>query len=420
MAVAQQYTFEFEEKVENKEGSLPEGWKKVKVKEIAESIKYGYTESSSFEEIGPKFLRITDIQDFNVNWDKVPFCKISNLDKNKYLLKDGDLVFARTGATVGKSFLIKGSIPEAVFASYLIRVRFNEEVLDKFVFNFFQSKFYWDQIVEEQVGIGQPNVNGKKLGEIEIPLPPLSEQQAIVAKIEQLFSELDKGKQQLETALQQLKVYRQAVLKWAFEGKFTNAEVKEGELPEGWKWVKLGEVTQKKSKKALPVEFPEMKFIGMDCIKPNTLKPYFLYDFKDFKSSGNVFEKEEVLYGRMRPYLNKVYKADFKGVCSGEFIILKCSSDLNPNLLKYMLHSNDFVAFANSITSGDRPRISYEEIADYLIPIGPISDQNQIVQEIESRLSVCDKVEETITQSLKQAETLRQSILKKAFEGKLI
>ncbi|MDP2158979.1 MAG: restriction endonuclease subunit S, partial [Flavobacterium sp.] len=112
---------------------IPKDWKIVNLKSISESIQYGYTESSSKVENGPKFLRITDIQDNKVNWEDVPYCKIDEIIKSKYLLKEGDLVFARTGATVGKSFLIKGKIPEAVFASYLIRVRVNLEINEKYL-----------------------------------------------------------------------------------------------------------------------------------------------------------------------------------------------------------------------------------------------------------------------------------------------
>lgn len=219
--------------------NIPNHWQIAIVKNVAESIQYGFTESSSKKIVGPKFLRITDIQDNKVNWETVPTCKIGNDIKKKYLLKDGDLLFVRTGATVGKSFLIKGNIPDAVFASYLIRLRFPETAFDKFVYYFFQSSSYWRQISEGQVGIGQPNVNGTKLGQLKIPIPTLPEQRAIVSKIEELVSELDNGKQQLQTALQQLKVYRQSLLKWAFEGKLTNKNVKDGELPKGWKWVKI-------------------------------------------------------------------------------------------------------------------------------------------------------------------------------------
>ncbi len=204
-------------KVEN--GELPKGWKWVKVKEIADSIQYGYTESSSKETVGPKFLRITDIQDNSVNWKEVPYCKISSDIKHKYLLNDGDLVFARTGATVGKSFLIKGQIPEAIFASYLIRLRFNKTVLDKYVWSYFQSLHYWRQITDGQVGIGQPNVNGTKLGQLIFPLCSFEEQHRIVEEIESRLSVADKLEETITASLQQSETLRQSILKKAFEGR---------------------------------------------------------------------------------------------------------------------------------------------------------------------------------------------------------
>ena len=108
--------------------NISHSWGKKTVKNSAVSIQYGYTESAIRKQIGPKFLRITDIQNNSVKWLDVPFVKIDDKTKKKYLLKEGDLVFARTGATVGKSFLIKGKIPESVYASYLIRVRFPKDI----------------------------------------------------------------------------------------------------------------------------------------------------------------------------------------------------------------------------------------------------------------------------------------------------
>ncbi len=276
------------------------------------------------------------------------------------------------------------------------------------------------KIIKESKGTTVLGTTLNILNDIHIPIPPLPEQQRIVSRIEELLSDLENGKQQLLTAQQQLKVYRQSLLKAAFEGKLTNKEVKEGELPKGWKWVKLGDATNKKSKKVLPNDYPNANFIGMDCIEPHSLKPSFTYKFKEFKSAGNYFETGQVLYGRMRPYLNKVYKAEYDGTCSGEFIILECKEILYPDFLKYILHSREFVNFANHKTSGDRPRISFDEIADYQIALGSYSEQLLIVSELESKLTVCDHIEETIRQSLQQAETLRQSILKKAFEGRLV
>ena len=200
-----------------KEGELPEGWKIVKLKSITESIQYGYTESSSKDAIGPKFLRITDIQENRVEWNDVPYCKITKDNKKKYLLKDGDLVFARTGATVGKSFLIKGEIPEAVFASYLIRVRVKTEINERFLSYFFLSPIYWNQITEGQVGIGQPNVNGSKLGQLDIVLAPLKDQSKIVEELENHLSIADKMEESIAQGLQQAEAMRQSILKRTFE-----------------------------------------------------------------------------------------------------------------------------------------------------------------------------------------------------------
>lgn len=199
----------------------PETWCEAELGDFAQSIQYGYTAKSSQEIIGPHLLRITDIQDGGVNWTEVPFCEISDDEKLKYLLQSDDLVFARTGATVGKSFLIRGEIPDSVFASYLIRVRLPRGVNPQYNYYFFQSGNYWKQISESSSGIGQPNVNGAKLAALRIPLPPLNEQKRIVAKIEELFSELDDGEESLRRARRQLGVYRQSLLKQAFEGKLT-------------------------------------------------------------------------------------------------------------------------------------------------------------------------------------------------------
>ncbi|MGH7601114.1 MAG: restriction endonuclease subunit S, partial [bacterium] len=206
-----------------KNNNLPVGWQQASIENISERIHYGYTASAENRDTGVQLLRITDIQNRNVNWHEVPFCEISEQELAKYELKDGDLVFARTGATVGKSYLIKGKIPKAVFASYLIRIILHNEIDKQFVYYFFQSPSYWQQIGMHALGIGQPNVNATTLSSLTIPLPPLAEQHRIVAKIEELFSDLDAGIASLKQAQAQLKTYRQAVLKYAFEGKLTAA-----------------------------------------------------------------------------------------------------------------------------------------------------------------------------------------------------
>ena len=198
---------------------LPKEWTWAMVGKIAQQIHYGYTESATNDPIGPKFLRITDIQNNSVNWDSVPYCRIDEVKQQQYLLKENDLVFARTGATVGKSFLIQGSIPDAVFASYLIRIVLEKETNAKFVYTFFQSQSYWMQIHQGKVGSGQPNVNAKVLSQITLPLPPLPEQQAIVSEVESRLSVADEVEKTVTAELKRAEQLRQSILKKAFSGE---------------------------------------------------------------------------------------------------------------------------------------------------------------------------------------------------------
>jgi len=122
-------------------------WQIKQVGDFCEPSQYGYTESATDEPVGPRFLRITDIQGGHVNWDRVPYCRCP--EPAKYLLKPNDLVFARTGATTGKSLVIQ-DCPQAVFASYLIRLRVRDSVSVDYLYRYFQSPSYWEQISDER------------------------------------------------------------------------------------------------------------------------------------------------------------------------------------------------------------------------------------------------------------------------------
>jgi type I restriction enzyme, S subunit len=411
--------------------NIPKNWQITDLKSITESIQYGYTESSTKEKVGPKFLRITDIQDNKVQWDEVPYCRIDHKIKSKYLLKDGDLVFARTGATVGKSFLIKGNIPETVFASYLIRVRVNLKMNEKYLSYFFQSPNYWNQITEGQVGIGQPNVNGTKLGQLKIPIAPLETQQAIVSRIEELLSDLENGKQQLQTAQQQLKVYRQSLLKAAFEGKLTNKEVKEGELPKGWKVVKIEDIATVGTG-ATPLKGKSYYYEGgtIAWVTSGALNDEFVREATDYVTELALKETNISIYPKHTLLLAMYGEGKTRGKCSELLIEASTNQAIAAihfknhdirikSFLKYFLLKN-YNDIRMLSSGGVQPNLNLGIVKKTLIPMPSFKEQQFIVNELESKLTVCNKIEETINQSLLQAETLRQSILKKAFEGKLV
>jgi type I restriction enzyme S subunit len=156
-------------------------WQTLPLGECAESVDYGVTASARLEPKGLKFLRITDIQNGAVNWDTVPWCECNSKSARESQLHSGDIVFARTGATTGKSFLIRDCPSGAVFASYLIRVRVGKNVHPAYVSHFFQTPEYWAQITRGARGVAQPGVNATTLKAIKIPLAPLAEQRRIAA-----------------------------------------------------------------------------------------------------------------------------------------------------------------------------------------------------------------------------------------------
>jgi type I restriction enzyme S subunit len=164
---------------------------------ISRKIHYGYTASANKLLKDVRLLRITDIQNNAVDWASVPGCEISGRDIDQYKLEQGDILIARTGGTIGKTFLVKHAPVTAVFASYLIRVQGTSELYDQYLKLFLESPAYWKQLQDGARGAGQPNVNGQTLGRMVVTIPPLAEQHRIVAKVEELMALCD----QLETQL---------------------------------------------------------------------------------------------------------------------------------------------------------------------------------------------------------------------------
>jgi len=202
---------------------ITDTWQFATIRQLTKQIQYGYTASAKNQIVGPKFLRITDIQNGRVDWNQVPYCLIAEDDVAKYRLSAGDIVFARTGATTGKSFLIQ-SCPKAVFASYLIRVRPSKDVIPEYLYMFFQSDSYWKQIVENISGSAQPNCNATKLASVVTTLPPLPEQHEIVRRVEALFKLADSIEKRVEAATKRANKLTQAILAKAFRGELVPTE----------------------------------------------------------------------------------------------------------------------------------------------------------------------------------------------------
>ncbi len=338
------------------------------------------------------------------------------------IFPEGSLLIALYGATIGKlAFLgVEATTNQAICGIYK-----NEFIDSKYLYNFLLNRK--QKLISQGTGGAQPNISQTILKKLEIPLAPLPIQRAIVSKIEALFSDLDNGIANLKKAQVQLKIYRQAVLKKAFEGKFTNENVVDGELPNGWTKVKVGEIC--------------------DCIVPNRDKPKTFTGSIPWLTTPDLKEEDiKIDYLTIKLGLSEEEVINNKAkvipigsvimTCVGKFgisAIVEKQIVINQQLHAFLPSDKmvpKFLAYALKIQKEYMTQISTAITIAYLnkkncnsVPVNlppTIQEQTQIVQEIERRLSVCDKMEQSLKESIEKAEALRQSILKKAFEGKLL
>ena len=311
----------------------------------------------------------------------------------------------------------------------------NKKVDSEFVYYYLKSA---KQLAEKNAsGTTFKEISSTNFKQLPIPLPPLLEQKKIVKKIEELFSGLDSGIASLKKAKEQLRIYRQSVLAHAFSGKLTEevkGETKNGELPEGWKWVKLGELSELITKGASPrwqgfeyvSDQTQTLFVTSENVRDNYLdisKPKYLEDSFNEKQKRSILKKGDVLFNLVGASIGRatVFNIDIKSNINQAVAVIRLKDKLKNNYLSYYLNSESAKKYyMNEVVDFARANLSLTDTSNIPIPYCPLAQQTQIVEEIESRFAGSEALEKAIDESLTKAETLRQSILKKAFEGKLV
>lgn len=427
--------------------NLPRHWQLKKLDDLLDFYiggDWGKNEDFKDENFDFAFcIRGSEIKDWSKtkgNTASLRKIKKTNIEKRK--LQVGDILVEISGGgpeqPVGRTVLVDKSVlsykPEIpkICTNFLRLIRPSNDVNPCFL-NWYLTRFYFSgEIIKYQAGSNNlRNLKFPDYLKIDIPIPPLPEQQAIVSKIEKLLSELENGTQQLLTAQQQLKVYRQSLLKWAFEGKLTNKNVKEGDLPKGWKKVKIEEIATVGTG-ATPLKGNKKYYENgkIAWITSGALNNEFVMDATDFVTELALKETNLSVYPKHTLLLAMYGEGKTRGKCS-ELLIeastnqaiaaidFKNHDERVRPFLKYFLLKN-YNDIRRLSSGGVQPNLNLGIVKKTVVPFPTIEEQQLIVSELESKLTVCDKIDETISLCLQQAETLRQSILKKAFEGTLI
>jgi len=438
----------------NENQEIPNGWALTSIQDIADVIMGQSPPSDTYnkDEIGiPFFQGKAEFSELHPIVDK--WCS-----KPNKIAKNNDILLS-VRAPVGATNLADR---KCCIGRGLAAIRYPHDY--KFLYHYFCS--IEEELDKKGTGTTFKAISGDVIRNTKLHLPPLPEQHRIVAKIEELFSSLDRGIESLKTAQQHLKVYRQAVLKWAFEGKLTKSTLrqaqgtvspvvtvtepdevaettdKEGDLPEGdalnlpkgWKWVKSGDL----------FSFVTSGSRGWAKYYSNEGAIFIRITNLDFDSLTLNLEESKIQY--IKPPSNsegirtKVLEGDFLFSITGylgmfaiapylknafvnqHIALCRPKQGFNKKYVGYwVIAKTGGYHYLNKMTKGaTKAGLGLDDIKNFPVPFPALSEQHAIVAEIESRLSVCDKTEESIEQSLKLSESLRQSILKKAFEGKLV
>ena len=268
---------------------VPQGWKWERWGNIAQTIQYGYN-APALEHGIIKMVRISDIQENCVLWDNVPYCQIDENDIETYLLKVNDILFARTGGTVGKSFLVEEVPERAIYAGYLIRTRYSSLLNPHYMKSFMESQLYWEQLKNGTIATAQPNCNGKTLAKMLLPIPPTKEQERIVEKLTQLSSFLDNYglcQNRLNLLNEEIKEQlKKSILQEAIQGKLVPQLTEEGTAQDLLEQIKI----------------EKQKLVKEDKLKKSALTTSVIFrgdDNKYWEKSGDniVCIDEEIPFG---------------------------------------------------------------------------------------------------------------------------
>ena len=407
---------------------VPQGWEWERWGNIAQTIQYGYN-APALEHGVIKMVRISDIQENCVLWDNVPYCLIDENDIDTYLLKVNDILFARTGGTVGKSFLVEEVPEKAIYAGYLIRTRYSSLLNPRYMKSFMESQLYWEQLKNGTIATAQPNCNGKTLAKMLLPIPPTKEQDRIVKKLTQLSSFLDNYglcQDRLNLLNEEIKEQlKKSILQEAIQGKLVPQLAEEGtaqDLLEQIKKEKQKLVKEGKLKKSalatsvifrgddnkyyeqigsevteieLPFDFPSswsivrlyavcqltdgLKTTGKQCL----LDAKYLRG----KSSETIIEQGKLVYKGDNIMLvdgensGEVFIVPQDGYMGSTFKQLWISSSLyEPYILAFIQFYKE--TLRNSKKGAAIPHLNKELFYGLIIGIPPFQEQKRIVQKI--------------------------------------
>lgn len=442
--------------------STPSSWAWTRLANTSRRIHYGFTASANQSLKTVRLLRITDIQNNLVDWSSVPGCEITADEVAQYRLDENDILIARTGGTIGKTFLVRQIPVTAVFASYLIRVQPSAELHAQYLKVFLESSVYWEQLQDGARGGGQPNVNGQTLRRMILPIPPRSEQYRIVAKVDELMALCDRLEAaqeeresrrdrlvtsslnrlnnnadadafldharfyfnhlpRLTTRPEYIQQLRQAILNLAVRGQFTPAT----------NWPEQPQSLNQFATLQNGYAFKSEWFVsnGVRLLR-NANVSHGMLRWDDLaclpQKRCAEFERFQLSNGDIVLSLDRPFIATGTKVARVRPEDLPCLllqrvgrfqprlEQLCPDYLFLWLHSPHFTGQIDPGRSNGVPHISSKQVESAEIFVPSLTEQHRIVTKVDELMALCDRLETQLTTTHTESRRLLEAVLHEA------
>lgn len=352
-----------------------DAWEQRKLGEISSSLEYGLNAAAKEYDGENKYIRITDIDDNTHEFltDSLTSPDIDLTGAENYKLTKGDILFARTGASVGKSYIYRDSDGLVYYAGFLIRARIREEYDAEFIFQNTLTDKYNKYIAVTSQRSGQPGVNAQEYSEFEIRVPGKEEQ----TKIGAYFHSLDQLITLHQRKCDESKELKKYMLQKMFPKKGEKVpEIRFEGFTDDWEQRKLGNMALRESNsKESSFELPGVEYEDVVVEEGRLNKDIML---KEGHKKGIVFDATHVLYGKLRPYLHNWLNPDFSGVAVGDWWVLK-PNGVDKNFLYRLIQTQGFDDIANQSAGSKMPRADWNLISNSVFSIPrPLVEQAKI------------------------------------------
>lgn len=407
-------------------GDIPEHWNFTRIKNVISKITSGVTPrggADSYVDVGIPFLRSQNVYNDGLHLDDVSFISAgTHLEMMNSQVKPGDIVFNITGASIARTCIVPETIKTANISQHIALLRLSKLNETKFISYYLQSQLVKDYVYLTQSGASKEAFNHGQMKCIPLPLPPRLEQKSIIAYLDIKTSQIDRQIEQLSKQVSHYEELRQSLIN---ETIVRGLDKSVPMMDSGVKWI--GEVPQAWT---LQRHKDNFHFVTDRCVDASLLKVgleniegqtgRFIQTDSEFDGDGVEFKTNDILFGKLRPYLAKVYLAEFIGNAVGDIFVYRPKKTFTPRFAKYLMLSDRYIDVINGSTAGAKmPRVSSDFIANLPIATPPVSEQIAIATYLARKTAQVDRIVEAINSKIDKLGDLRKALINDVVTGKI-